>query len=88
MTEPVIVAVPPKGGSLDDVLRRLARVGWLRQDLVDAVRALVREDKRRIKLEEGLISLDGIVDGYVFLYRQLPRAWTFELDVRTSKERW
>jgi NAD(P)-dependent dehydrogenase (short-subunit alcohol dehydrogenase family) len=38
--------------------------------------------------EEGLISLDGIVDGYVFLYRQPPRAWTFELDVRTSKERW
>jgi len=38
--------------------------------------------------EEGLISLDGIVEGYVFLYRQPPRAWTFELDVRTSKERW
>jgi NAD(P)-dependent dehydrogenase (short-subunit alcohol dehydrogenase family) len=38
--------------------------------------------------EEGLISLDGIVDGYAFLYRQAPRAWTFELDVRTSKERW
>jgi NAD(P)-dependent dehydrogenase (short-subunit alcohol dehydrogenase family) len=38
--------------------------------------------------EEGLISLDGIVDGYVYLYRQPPRAWTFELDVRTSKERW
>jgi NAD(P)-dependent dehydrogenase (short-subunit alcohol dehydrogenase family) len=38
--------------------------------------------------EEGLIELDGIVDGYLFLYRQPPRAWTFELDVRTSKERW
>lgn len=38
--------------------------------------------------EEGLISIEGIVDGYVFLYRQPPRAWTFELDVRTSKERW
>lgn len=38
--------------------------------------------------DEGLISLDGIVDGFVFLYRQPPKAWTFELDVRTSKERW
>lgn len=38
--------------------------------------------------EEGMISLDGIVDGYVFLYRQPPRAWTFELDIRTSLERW
>lgn len=38
--------------------------------------------------DEGLISLDGLVDGYVFLYRQQPRAWTFELDMRTSKERW
>jgi NAD(P)-dependent dehydrogenase (short-subunit alcohol dehydrogenase family) len=38
--------------------------------------------------EEGLISLDGIVDGYAYLYRQGRRAWTFEIDVRTSKEKW
>ena len=38
--------------------------------------------------EEGMISIEGIVDGYVFLYRQPKRAWTFELDVRTSKEKW
>lgn len=38
--------------------------------------------------EEGMIDLDGIVDGYVYLYRQPPRAWTFELDVRTAKEQW
>ena len=38
--------------------------------------------------DEGMISLDGIVDGYVYLYRQQPRAWTFELDVRTSRENW
>jgi NAD(P)-dependent dehydrogenase (short-subunit alcohol dehydrogenase family) len=38
--------------------------------------------------EEGLISLDGIVDGYAYLYRQPQRAWTFEIDVRTSRERW
>jgi len=38
--------------------------------------------------EEGMISIDGIVDGYAFLYHQPPRAWTFELDVRTSQETW
>ncbi len=38
--------------------------------------------------EEGMISLDGIVDGFIYLYKQTPRAWSFELDVRTSKESW
>ncbi len=41
------------------------------------------------KLDEGrLINLEGIVDGYVFLYKQSSQAWTFELDLRTSKEKW
>ena len=41
------------------------------------------------KLDDGrLINLEGIVDGYVFLYRQSTQAWTFELDLRTSKEKW
>lgn len=38
--------------------------------------------------EDGMVSLEGIVDGYEFLYRQAPRAWSFEIDVRTSKENW
>lgn len=38
--------------------------------------------------DAGMIDLDGIVDGFEFLYRQQPRAWTFELDVRTAQERW
>jgi NAD(P)-dependent dehydrogenase (short-subunit alcohol dehydrogenase family) len=38
--------------------------------------------------EEGMISIEGIVDGYVFLYHQPRRAWTFEIDVRTSQEKW
>jgi NAD(P)-dependent dehydrogenase (short-subunit alcohol dehydrogenase family) len=38
--------------------------------------------------EEGMVSIEGIVDGYVFLHHQPRRAWTFELDVRTSKESW
>ena len=36
----------------------------------------------------GLISLEGIVDGYVHLYNQPPTAWTFEIDLRTSVENW
>ena len=41
------------------------------------------------KIDEGqLINLEGIVDGYVFLYKQDKQAWTFELDLRTSKEKW
>ena len=35
-----------------------------------------------------MINIEGIVDGYVFLYHQPRNAWTFEIDVRTSKERW
>jgi len=38
--------------------------------------------------EDSLIDIEGIVDGFVFLYRQPERAWSFELDVRTSKEKW
>ena len=38
--------------------------------------------------EDGMINIDGIVDGFVYLYRQPRQAWTFELDVRTSKEKW
>lgn len=36
----------------------------------------------------GMIDIDGIVDGFAYLYHQAPRAWTFEVDVRTSVERW
>jgi len=38
--------------------------------------------------EQGSISIDGLVDGYDYLYSQPRRAWTFELDVRTSVENW
>jgi hypothetical protein len=57
MSEPVLVAIPPKGGSLDDVMKRLVVLGWLRPELVAAIRRLIKEDKRRVKLEEGLIQL-------------------------------
>jgi hypothetical protein len=57
MPEPVLIAIPPKGGSLDDVLKKLVALGWLRAELVTAIRRLIKEDKRRVKLEEGLIAL-------------------------------
>ena len=38
--------------------------------------------------EQGMISLKGIVDAYEYLYQQSPTAWSFELDLRTSKESW
>ena len=37
---------------------------------------------------DGMISIEGIVDGFVYLYNQPSRAWSFEVDVRTSQERW
>jgi NAD(P)-dependent dehydrogenase (short-subunit alcohol dehydrogenase family) len=38
--------------------------------------------------EESLISIEAIVDAYAFLYRQPKRGWSFEVDVRTSREKW
>ncbi|MGJ4968588.1 MULTISPECIES: SDR family NAD(P)-dependent oxidoreductase [unclassified Bradyrhizobium] len=38
--------------------------------------------------ENSLVSIEGIVDAFAFLYRKSPRAWSFEVDVRTSQERW
>ena len=38
--------------------------------------------------EDGSIALNGIADVYLQLYRQQPRAWSFEQDVRTYSEPW
>ena len=38
--------------------------------------------------EQGLIDIQGIVDAYEYMYDQPRRAWTFEVDVRTSVENW
>ena len=38
--------------------------------------------------EDGMIKIEGIVDGYEYLYNQSPQAWTFELDLRTYIEKW
>ena len=37
---------------------------------------------------DAMVELEGIVDGYVYLYQQSTRAWTFELDLRTFKGKW
>ena len=38
--------------------------------------------------EEGMINIEGIVESYSYLYNQSPQSWTFELDMRTSIEKW
>ncbi|MYE82009.1 MAG: SDR family NAD(P)-dependent oxidoreductase [Gammaproteobacteria bacterium] len=38
--------------------------------------------------EDRMIDIGGIVDCYEFLYNQPRRAWSFEVDVRTSLENW
>lgn len=38
--------------------------------------------------EERLIDLGGLADAYWFLHQQPPRAWTFELDLRSKIEPW
>lgn len=57
MTDPVLIAVPPKGGSFDDVLKRIVQLDWVRPEVVTELRRLIKDDKRRVKLEEGLIQL-------------------------------
>ena len=38
--------------------------------------------------DEGMISIEGIVDAYEYMYRQQKTAWSFELDLRTAVEKW
>lgn len=38
--------------------------------------------------DTGMIDLQGIVDAYEYLYDQPRNAWSFEVDVRTSIEKW
>src|SRR6516165_5647363 len=38
--------------------------------------------------QDHMIDIEGIVECYAFLYRQHHKAWSFEVDVRTSLESW
>jgi len=49
---------------------------------------ILRRFPDAVSRESALISIEGIVDAFAFLYRQPQRAWSFEVDVRTSKEKW
>ena len=41
------------------------------------------------KVKEGkLMHIESVADAYMFLYNQNKNAWSFELDIRTSKENW
>ena len=37
---------------------------------------------------DGLIDLEALADAFWYLHAQPRAAWTFELDVRTDRERW
>ena len=41
-------------------------------------------DSRR----DRLLDIEGIVERYAFFYRQHHKAWSLEVDVRTSVEPW
>jgi hypothetical protein len=34
------------------------------------------------------MNIESVTDAYMFLYNQNQNAWSFELDIRTSKENW
>jgi hypothetical protein len=34
------------------------------------------------------MDIESVTDAYMFLYNQNQNAWSFELDIRTSKENW
>ena len=38
--------------------------------------------------DDGMISIEAIVDAYEYLWRQPPGGWSFEIDVRTAIENW
>lgn len=38
--------------------------------------------------EEGMLSIEGIVDAYEYLYKQSKTAWSFEVDLRPAIENW
>ena len=45
-------------------------------------------DMAKARGEGGLVGLEGLASAYWFLHCQPRDAWTFEVDLRTSKENW
>jgi NAD(P)-dependent dehydrogenase (short-subunit alcohol dehydrogenase family) len=46
------------------------------------------DDKPDDEMIQKFISLEGLAQAYWSIYQQDPRAWSFELDLRTSLESW
>ena len=63
-------------------------VGHVVVDGAIAGEKIFRRFPDAVSREERLVSIEGIVDAFAFLYQQPPRAWSFEVDVRTSQETW
>ena len=53
----------------------------------DRLKHRVSDFEERVK-DGKLIDIESVTDAYMFLYNQNKNAWTFELDIRTSKENW
>ena len=53
----------------------------------DRLKHRVSDFDERVK-DGKLIDIESVTDAYMFLYNQNKNAWTFELDIRTSKENW
>ena len=53
----------------------------------EKIQQRVSDFDQRVK-EGRLMDIDSVTDAYMFLYNQNKNAWTFELDIRTSKEKW
>lgn len=55
---------------------------------INGERVATRYPDYAARLEAEGLNLEGIVDAYEYLYGQPSKAWTFELDLRTSTENW
>ena len=53
----------------------------------ERIKQRLSDFEERVK-EGKLINIESVTDAYMFLYNQNKDAWTFELDVRTSQEKW
>ncbi|MBB6520637.1 SDR family NAD(P)-dependent oxidoreductase [Pseudoteredinibacter isoporae] len=55
---------------------------------INGERVAKRYPEYAARLQEDGINLEGIVDAYQYLFEQQNKAWSFELDLRTSTENW
>ena len=53
----------------------------------DKIKNRLSDFDERVK-EGKLMHIESVTDAYMFLYNQNKNAWSFELDIRTSKENW